>query len=270
MLKIAILASASTGNCAVASDGTTHILLDAGLSARRISAGLRTLGLTPAGLSAVLVTHAHSDHVAGLRVLVRQSGIPVFATPSTCEEWYRRCPCDEVRARFSTRPAGSGFAVGSVQVQSFPTSHDAAGSVGYVLSGGGTRLALCTDLGRITDEVRRAVAGCETVVCEANHDIEMLKNGPYPYVLKARIRGGKGHLSNEEGAELAACAAEHGAETVVLAHLSRTNNTPELAYAAAASRLLAMGRAPGRDISLSVAPAETAAPRWLGEEAVLC
>lgn len=269
-MKIAILASGSTGNCAVASDGTTHVLLDAGISAKRISAGLRALGLSPAGLSAVLVTHAHSDHVSGLRVLARKAGIPVFATPPACEEWYRHCPCGETRALFRLREAGSGFAAGSLEVRSFPTSHDAAGSVGYVLSGGGESLALCTDLGRVTGEVLRAVAGCGTVVCEANHDIAMLKNGPYPYALKRRILGERGHLSNEEGAELAAFAVEHGAGTVVLAHLSRRNNTPELAYAAAARRLRDMGCEPGRDVSLSVAPAAADAPRWLGGEAVLC
>lgn len=269
-MKIAILASGSTGNCAVVSHGGTFVLLDAGISARRIAAGLRELGLSPADLSAVLVTHAHSDHVSGLRVLARQVGAPVFATPSACEEWYSRCPCDEVRDLFCLREAGSGFAIGALEVRSFPTSHDAAGSVGYVLSGGGERLALCTDLGCVTDEVRRAVAGCGTVVCEANHDIEMLKTGPYPYVLKKRILGPKGHLSNEAGAELAAFAVEHGAGTVVLAHLSRTNNTPELAYAAAALRLRDMGREPGRDAALCVAPAAAGSPRWLGEEAVLC
>ena len=270
MLKIAILASGSTGNCAVASDGVTHVLLDAGISAKRIHAGLRELGLSPADLSAVLVTHAHGDHVSGLRVLARGSGIPIFATPPACEEWYRRCPCAETRALFRLHEAGSAFEAGSLAVRSFPTPHDAAGSVGYVLSGGGSSLALCTDLGRVTGEVRQAAAGCGTLVCEANHDLELLKNGPYPYVLKRRILGQKGHLSNEEGAELAAYAAERGTKAVVLAHLSRTNNTPKLAYGAAAARLRAMGREPGRDISLCVAPESAPSPRWLEEEAVIC
>lgn len=132
-------------------------------------------------------------------------------------------------------------------------------------------MVLCTDLGHVTDEVRRAVEGCDLLVCEANHDEDWVRSGPYPYYLKRRVLGEYGHLSNEAGAELAAFAVEHGTKTVVLAHLSQTNNTPVRAYETAAHRLLAMDCDPERDISLTVAPANTLGPTVsLGKEAAAC
>ena len=148
---------------------------------------------------------------------------------------------------------------------SFPTPHDAAGSVGWSIAGDGGRVVLCTDLGYVTPEVRQAVEGCDLLVCEANHDVDWVKSGPYSYALKQRILGDQGHLSNEAGAELAGFAAESGTRAVVLAHLSQTNNTPARAYEAAALRLLALGFDPERDISLTVAPADTAGATFLLE-----
>ena len=132
-------------------------------------------------------------------------------------------------------------------------------------------MVLCTDLGHVTDEVRRAVEGCDLLVCETNHDVDWVKSGPYPYYLKQRILGNYGHLSNEAGAELAAFAVESGTRTVILAHLSRTNNTPARAYEAVSLRLMAMDCDPERDVSLSVAPADTLGPTvLLGKEAAVC
>jgi len=132
-------------------------------------------------------------------------------------------------------------------------------------------MVLCTDLGHVTDEVLRAVEGCDLLVCETNHDVDWVRSGPYPYYLKQRILGDRGHLSNEAGAELAAFAAESGTGSVVLAHLSRQNNTPARAYETVALRLLAMGCDPERDISLSVAPASGLGPTVsLGKAAAVC
>ena len=132
-------------------------------------------------------------------------------------------------------------------------------------------MVLCTDLGYVTEPVRRAVAGCDLLVCEANHDVDWVKSGPYPYYLKQRILGDYGHLSNEAAAELAAFAVENGTRSVILAHLSQTNNTPARAYETAALRLMAMDRDPERDISLSVAPAGSLGPTvTLGREAPVC
>ena len=248
-------ASSSTGNAALVSCGDTHVLLDAGISAKQIAAGLQALGMTPRQLSAILVTHAHSDHVSGLRVLTKQAGAPIYATGPAFTEWYRQSRSEEARDLFQRQEAGAGVRIGPLWVESFPTPHDAAGSVGYSIAGDGVRMVLCTDLGHLTDEVRRAVEGCDLLVCETNHDEDWVRSGPYPYYLKQRILGDHGHLSNEAGAELAAFAVESGTKAVVLAHLSQTNDTPARAYEAVSRRLRAMNCDPERDISLSVAPA---------------
>ena len=271
MLKFTTLASSSLGNAALVSCGDTHILLDAGISAKRIVAGLAQLGVKPFQLSAILLTHEHSDHVSGLRVLSKKAGAPIYATRPTLLEWYKRNRCDEVKALFRPQEAGTGVQIGSLWVESFPTPHDAAGSVGRSVAGEGVRMVLCTDLGYVTDEVRRAVEGCDLLVCETNHDVDWVKSGPYTYYLKQRILGDYGHLSNEAGAELAAFAVESGTKTIILAHLSRTNNTPARAYDAAALRLLAMGCDLERDVSLSVAPAAGLGRTFvLGKGAVVC
>ncbi len=266
MLTFTTFASGSTGNAALVSCGDTHILLDAGISAKRIAAGLAELGVSR--LSAILITHEHSDHVSGLRVLTKKIKAPIYATRPTCLEWYRKNRCDEVMDLFCPQEAGAGVQIGSLWVESFPTPHDAAGSVGYSIAGEGQRLVLCTDLGRVTQEVRRAVEGCDLLVCETNHDVDWVKSGPYTYYLKQRILGDYGHLSNEAGAELAAWAVERGTRSVILAHLSRQNNTPARAYETVSRRLTAMGC--GQDIDLSVAPAESLGVTWRAKEAAVC
>ena len=271
MFTFTTLASGSLGNAALVSCGDTHILLDAGVSAKRITAGLAALGVKPGQLSAILLTHEHSDHVSGLRVLTKKAGAPIYATRLTCEEWYRKNRCDQVRDLFQPQEAGTGVQIGSLWAESFPAPHDAACSVGYSIAGEGGRMVLCTDLGYVTDEVRRAVEGCDLLVCETNHDVDWVKSGPYTYYLKQRILGNYGHLSNEAGAELAAFAVENGTKTVVLDHLSQTNNTPARAYDTVSLRLLAMDCDPERGISLSVAPAGGLGPTVsLGREAAVC
>lgn len=257
MFTFTTLASGSAGNAALVSCGDTHILLDAGISAKRITAGLAALGVNPYQLSAILLTHEHGDHVSGLRVLTKKVGAPVYATGPTCQAWYQKNRCGEVKDLFQPREPGTGTQIGCLWVESFPTPHDAACSVGYSITGDGRRMVLCTDLGYVTETVRHAVEGCDLLVCEANHDVDWVRSGPYPYYLKQRVLGDQGHLSNEAGAELAALAVETGTRAVVLAHLSRTNNTPVRAYETAALRLRAMGCDPERDISLSVAPADS-------------
>ena len=253
MLSFTTLASGSAGNAALVSCGDTHILLDAGVSARRLTAGLAALGVRPEALSAILITHEHSDHLSGLQVFTKNNRVPIYATGPTCRRLcYKAAFLDNL-----VRPleAGAGTQIGSLWAESFPTPHDAAGSVGWSISGDGGRMALCTDLGHVTPPVRRAAEGCDLLVCETNHDVDMLRAGPYPYYLKQRILGDRGHLSNEAGAELAAFAVETGARSVILAHLSQQNNTPVRAYEAVCRRLRAMGCDPERDLSVSVAPA---------------
>lgn len=271
MLRFTTLASGSGGNAALVSCGDTHILLDAGISAKQITAGLCSLGVAPGQLSAILLTHEHSDHVSGLRVLAKKAGAPIYATGPTCRAWCRKNRCDEVIDRFRVQAAGTGVQIGALWVESFSTPHDAADSVGYSIAGDGGRMVLCTDLGHVTQQVRRAVRGCDLLVCETNHDVDWVRTGPYTYPLKQRILGDYGHLSNEAGAELATSAVESGAKTVVLAHLSQQNNTPARAYETVSLRLTAMGCNPERDISLSVAPRSAAGPTFsLGRGAAVC
>jgi len=252
------LASGSSGNAALVSCGDTHILLDAGISARRITNGLRELGVAPEQLTAVLVTHEHHDHISGLQVLTKKLRVPVIASAPTGRQLCRRVPALERLVR--EQEPGTGIQLGALWVESFPTPHDAAGSVGYSIAGEGCHLVLATDLGHITPEVRGAAQGCDLLICEANHDEDWVRSGPYPYYLQARILGDRGHLSNETGAELAAMAVESGTGAVILAHLSQENNTPAHAREVVCGRLSAMGCDPERDIRLTVAPRSQRGP----------
>lgn len=260
MLNVTTLASGSSGNAALVSCGQTHILLDAGISARRITTGLKALGVDPSQLSAILITHEHSDHIGGLAVLSKKTTAPILSTAPTCRRILEKAP--HAAPWLRCQEAGTGVQIGSLWVESFPTPHDAAGSVGYSIAGEGGRMVLCTDLGYVTPAVKRAVAGCDLLLCESNHEPEWVRSGPYPYYLQQRILGDYGHLSNQDGADLAAFGVEHGARTVVLAHLSAENNTPARARQTAAARLSAMGCDPERDVCLTVAPRSELGPTY--------
>ncbi len=245
-MTFTIFASGSTGNAALASSGDVHILLDAGISERRLCQRLGRMGLTAADLTAVLITHPHSDHIAGLNTLARHTSFPIYATPQVARQLCYRMAIDE---KVHTIQPNEEFSVQDVTVLPIPTSHDTPGSVGYRLTGPeGKSACLVTDLGVVTDEVRQGVSGVDFAVIECNHDPDCLANGPYPYPLRQRIAGKQGHLSNADGAALAALAAQT-AHTVVLAHLSQQNNSPALALAAAREAL-----APCPPVSLAVAP----------------
>ncbi|MDY3905616.1 MAG: MBL fold metallo-hydrolase [Lawsonibacter sp.] len=260
MLTVTTLASGSSGNAALVSCGDTHILLDAGVSARRITTGLRALGVPPEKLTAILVTHEHHDHINGLAVLTKKVRVPIVSSGPTCRQICYKVPFVDELVR--QQEPGTGVWLGELWVESFATPHDAAGSVGYSITGDGCRMVLCTDLGYVTPEVKAAVRGCDLLICEANYDEDWVRSGPYPYQLKQRILGDRGHLSNEAGAELAALGVESGARTVVLAHLSAENNTPARARQVVSRRLAAMGCDPERDISLTVAPRSELGPTY--------
>lgn len=260
MLELCTLASGSSGNSLLVTDGRTHVLVDAGISCRRICTGLKELGVEPTELAGVLITHEHSDHISGLTTLTKQLRLPVYASPGTGRQLcYRIAFLEEL-----LRPVapGEGFSVGGLAIESFPTSHDAAESVGYALSAGGRKAAVVTDLGYVTGAVLRVIRGADLLVAEANHDVEWVQSGPYPYHLKARILGDRGHLSNEAGAELAWTAVEGGARTVVLAHLSHENNTPARAHEVVRGVLERRGAAVGRDVALEVAPRSEKSRRY--------
>ena len=238
-MDVCTLASGSSGNSLLICCGSTYVLLDAGISARRITSALKALGADPTRLSAVLVTHEHTDHVSGLATLTKQLGVPVYATAPTLDRLERKVPALARLGR--ALEAGTGFQLGELWVESFSTPHDAAGSVGYAVTGGGARMALATDLGHLTPQVWDAAQGADLLVCETNHDEDWVRSGPYPYALKQRILGDFGHLSNEAGAELAGRAALAGTRTILLAHLSSENNTPARAREVVSRRLSARG-----------------------------
>ncbi len=234
---VCVLASGSKGNCTYLSDGNTHLLIDAGISCRRVEEGLSKLGRTIGDIDAILLTHEHIDHTYGLVTIERRYHTTVLANRATAAG---------VDARLSTqisqfcRPDfDTGFRVGGVYIMPFRTMHDAACSVGYTFVMGGHRLSYVTDLGVVTDGVRQNVSGSELVILESNHDLQMLATGSYPPDLQARIRSDKGHLSNAQSAAFAAELAATGTKHFVLAHLSEENNTPALALQAAKESVFA-------------------------------
>ena len=241
-------ASGSGGNSALVWNEGTRILVDAGISASRITASLASVGIVPAALDAVLVTHGHTDHTSGLPILLKKTSAQVWASGGTASEICPKCP----ESRVNVIASGSVLRFGTMTVRSFETPHDCAGSTGFIISeDGGASLAFVTDLGRVTAEVRRAALGVKAAVLESNHDYDMLRAGPYPWPLKRRVGGDFGHLSNEAAGEFARELAGAGARCLLLAHLSETNNTPEAARRAVTAAL--GGAAEG--MTLSVAPA---------------
>lgn len=245
-------ASSSSGNCTVVWDGDKALLVDAGVSMRRIAAALRLSGLSPEALCAVLVTHEHTDHIAGLGMLAKYYQIPILASSGTAAGILRVHPGTEGLIK-TVRP-GSELELEGFAIRTFPTPHDVPESMGCRVTRGGRSLAVVTDLGVVTREVYEAVRGVNAALVEANHDVQMLKCGPYPPQLKRRILSDRGHLSNKMGGSLAASLAAEGADKLVLAHLSRHNNTPALALEASKKKLEEEGISPERDVLLTVAP----------------
>lgn len=260
MFELCTLASGSSGNCLLMTDGTTHILVDAGISARRITKALKALDIEPGDISGILVTHEHTDHIAGIATLTKQLSLPVYASHAAGRQLqYRIAFLEDCLHTFTP---GSAFEVGGLGVESFATSHDTEQSVGYAVTCGRRKAAVTTDLGEVTDAVRAGIRGAHLLVCEANHDVEMVRSGPYPYFLKERILGPRGHLCNEDGAVLARRAVEEGAHTVVLAHLSAENNTPQRAHHAVKTHLEATGVDTVHDVLLEVAPRSDSGRRY--------
>ena len=245
-MRIVTFASGSTGNCCLVSDGGVNVLIDAGISARRIVQGLGVLGLAPQDVCGVLITHEHSDHISGLPVLVKRTGMRIFA-PSELGEVLKRIK-PELSESIDYIPPDGGLCVGDVRITAFPTPHDASASFGYRIEGSEV-FAFATDTGHISDELLEGLQGADTVVIEANHDKVMLKNGPYPPFLKQRVLSKHGHLSNDDCAKLACLLADSGTRQIILGHLSQQNNTPEAAETAVAEALS------GRNVKIYTAPA---------------
>ena len=229
-MKLSVFASGSSGNCLLLSGSGTHILIDAGISMRRIQQSLAQSDLSMREIGGVLITHEHSDHISGLKMLTKYYDLPVFA-PRTVASRLRGC-LPEAEPYLRVIPVNEPFEIGGVSVTAFHTPHDTDESVGYRVEGGGV-FALATDMGHVTEEVFGALSGADTVLIESNHDEEMLRYGPYPVYLKRRILSDSGHLSNACCADLARKLALGGTRQIILGHLSRENNSPAIAMSAA-------------------------------------
>ena len=232
--RLCTLYSGSTGNAAYLETPTARILVDAGKCTRTLISSLKSIGVDVDTLDAIFITHEHTDHIASLEVLAKKHPIPVHILYKSALRYKDTQPealCNCLRL-YEKAPFTAQ--VGDVTVTSFVTPHDSRASVGYrfeVPDGEHTvRIGYATDIGHITEEIRGGLTGCESVVLESNHDVDMLMNGPYPYDLKLRIRSKRGHLSNRDSADFAAELAGQGTVNFLLAHLSEENNYPDLAY----------------------------------------
>jgi phosphoribosyl 1,2-cyclic phosphodiesterase len=247
MVRVTVLGSGSRGNCTVVSSSRTRILVDAGLSCRETVKRMRQAGEDPAALTAILISHEHGDHIHGLRVLARKLRVPVYITQPTHRTWLRTvrqetkqaeaAPADLERKEFFE--AGRSFQIGDIAITPFTIPHDAADPVGFAFAVEGIKVGVVTDLGYMPASVRQQLRGCDILMVESNHDIEMLRGGPYPWVVKQRVMSRVGHLSNDSLAEFFANDYDGAASFVILAHLSELNNHPEIARTAAERALAA-------------------------------
>jgi len=228
------------------------VLIDAGISLRRIKDALSKLGILPGDLSCVFVTHDHIDHVSGVPMLTKYFKTPVFTSFGTADGIRGAHP--ETEPYINSFETGVEFGFGDFIIGSFPTPHDSDGSVGFTLRAGGIKLVYATDLGYVSGEVLDASLGADIAVIEANHDRDRLRNGPYPQYLKRRILSEYGHLGNPDCGVFAARLAVSGARYIQLSHLSRENNTPELAWNEVNRAIKTCGAPSGMETLLDVAP----------------
>ena len=250
MAKFCPLFSSSKGNVTYIGSGESGVLVDVGVSAKRLEIALHGIGVDPASLDAIFITHEHNDHRCGLRVFAARYGIKVFATEGTLSALEAYGDLNGV----DYSAVGDGTQAGELLVRPFATSHDSAESCGYTVdTPDGRRLTVCTDLGYVSDSVSEAISGSDLILLESNHDVRMLETGPYPYPLIQRIKGKRGHLSNECCAEQAQKLVESGTTRIVLGHLSEQNNFPELAYQTTHAALESMGARADSDYILKVA-----------------
>ncbi|MBI5062711.1 MAG: MBL fold metallo-hydrolase [Desulfatitalea sp.] len=228
-LSVCVLASGSKGNAIYVSDGRTAILVDAGLSGIEIERRMAAAGLDAGQLSAIVVSHEHSDHIRGVGILSRRYKLPVYLSAGT-----QRAAGGLLGKVHEIRlfDIGRGFAIQDLAMHAFSTSHDAADPAGFTIGCNGSKIGIATDLGIATGMVKEHLKACRLLVLEANHDPTMLMEGPYPWPLKQRIKSRNGHLSNEESGDLLAEIRHDGLCHVILAHLSETNNTPQKALRA--------------------------------------
>jgi phosphoribosyl 1,2-cyclic phosphodiesterase len=251
MVKFCSLYSGSSGNSIFIASGSTRLLIDAGLSAKRIIEALCSIGEKPSELNAVLISHEHSDHIKGAGIISRKFNLPVYASEGTWKGMELLIgPVLECNKKIFS--SCESFTIGDIEVVPFPIPHDANEPVGYSFNAAGKKVTVATDIGHISLDLLNCLADSDLLLLESNHDTEMLKVGPYPWHLKRRIAGNQGHLSNDAAGEVIAYMAEKGTKHFLLGHLSKENNFPELAYQTVCNALCEKKLVAGIDVMLEV------------------
>lgn len=230
-MRLCSIASGSSGNCIYIGSDTTHLLVDTGISGKRTEAGLRELELSLKDIDGIFVTHEHSDHISGLGVISRKYGIPIYASVKTIEAIKAAASVGKIEeSLFCPIPADEKLVIKDIAVHPMHVSHDAADPLAFRFKCGKKKIGIITDLGMYNDYTIANLQGLDVLLLEANHDINMLQVGPYPYYLKQRILGERGHLSNEVSGRLLTKILHDNMQKIVLGHLSKENNMAELAY----------------------------------------
>lgn len=230
-MRFVSIASGSSGNCIYVGTENTHILVDAGISNKRIEQGLNEIGVKGSELDGVVITHEHSDHVKGLGILARKHGIPIFATKETLEEIEEKKYLGEYPGEL-LKPVlpDVEFSIGDMVLKPFSIDHDAANPVAYRIRSGGRSVAVATDMGHFDQYIIDHLQNLDGLLLESNHDVRMLETGPYPYYLKKRILSDHGHLSNDNAGRLLNYILHDNLKHIFLGHLSKENNYEELAF----------------------------------------
>lgn len=258
-MRMTSIASGSSGNCIYVGSESTHILIDTGIPYKRIESGLNDIGLTGKDIGGILVTHEHSDHICGLGVAARKIGVPIYGSEGTIRELKKNHALGKVdESLYHVIPCDEDFSIGDLLVKPFSNSHDAAQAFGYRVEQGNRSVAVCTDLGNYSQYTVGKLQGLDAVLLESNHDVRMLQVGPYPYSLKQRIMSDYGHLSNEASGRLLCEILHDNMKYIMLGHLSKENNLPELAYESVRLEIT-MGDNPydAGDFPISVAKRDT-------------
>ncbi|HHU63290.1 MAG TPA: MBL fold metallo-hydrolase [Clostridiales bacterium] len=251
-LKICPLFSGSSGNATYIASKATSILVDAGLSGRRIQQACCCIDVDIRSIDAILISHEHRDHIMGAGILSRRYDIPIYATALTWEAMVDELgPVADKNIKIMD--INTEFEIKDMVVKSYPTPHDAVQPVGFCFFAHGKKISITTDLGHTNDEVIKTIEDSDLVMLEANHDVEMLKAGPYPWHLKRRILSENGHLSNGDAGKTISKLMKGNLQRVILAHMSKENNFPELAYQTICNILAQHGIVPGKDIQIGLA-----------------
>lgn len=230
-MRLSSIVSGSSGNCIYVGSNNTHILVDCGISGKKIEAGLNENEIKAEDLSGILITHEHFDHISGLGVMARRYGIPIYATRETLYEIEKTPSLGKIPTEiFVIIEADQTFQIEDLSIHPFSISHDAANPVAYRISHGNKSIAVATDMGKYNDYIVENLTGVDALLIEANHDVNMLQTGSYPYPLKRRILSDFGHLSNESSGKLLTRILHDGLKYIFLGHLSKENNYEELAY----------------------------------------